>query len=226
MLYFMPLYFEAVLYYSPTLAGVSCIGILGGLFICSAIVGVVMTRLGRFRWAVWGGWFVTTLSTGLMILFDSNTSASTWAPVFVVIGIGHGLLLSGMVICAQAIAHTRDVAYAAAMYTFARTFGFCIGVAIGGAVFSNQLPKKLAEAGLPSSIATDATSYVVHLAGASIAPEYRARVAVAYAQATRPVWGVITGISACGLIISLAIAPHTMDKPLDSEHVLRRTEPE
>lgn len=225
MLYYLPFYFEAVRDFSPTLAGVTLLGITGGMFTSSAIVGVVMSRLGSFRWAIWGGWCITTLGTGLMILFGSNTSPAMWAPVFVVIGLGHGLLLSGMVICAQAISHTRDVAYAAAMYSFARTFGFCVGVAIGGAVFSNQLPKKLAEAGLPSAIATDATSYVVQLAGASISSEYRARVAGAYAQALRTVFEVLTGISACGGIISLAITPHTMDKPLDSEHVLR-TEPE
>lgn len=225
MLYFLPFYFESVRDFSPTLAGVTLLGISGGMFTCSAIVGVVMSRLGKFRWAIWGGWCVTILGTGLLILFNSHTKPSTWAPIFVVIGIGHGLLLSGMVIGAQAIADTRDMAYAAAMYSFARTFGYCVGVAIGGTVFSNELPKKLAEAGLPSSIATDAASYVVQLGGASLAPEFRASVAGAYAQALRTVFEVLTGISVCGGIISLAITHHTMDVPLDSEHVLR-PEPE
>lgn len=221
MLYYLPFYFESVRDYSPTLAGVTLLAITGGMFSSSAVVGVVMSRLGSFRWAVWAGWGVTTLGTGLLILLKSDTNPGTWAPVLVVIGLGHGLLLSGMVICAQAIAQTRDVAYAAAMYSFARTFGFCLGVAIGGAVFTNQLPKRLAEAGLPSSIATDATSYVVQLTGDSLSPEYRASVARAYAQALRTVFEVMTGISVAGGIISLAIRPHTMDKPLDSEHVLR-----
>lgn len=221
MLYYLPFYFESVRDFSPILAGTALLGISVGMFICSAIVGVVMTRLGRFRWAIWGGWCVTTLGTGLLILLDSNTKPSTWIPVFIIIGIGHGLLLSGMVIGAQAIAETRNVAYANAMYSCARTFGFCVGVAIGGTVFSNELPKKLAKAGLPSIIATDATSYVVQLAGDSLAPEFRANVARAYAQALQTIFKVLTGISVCGGIISLAITSHSMDKPLDSEHVLR-----
>ena len=225
MLYYLPLYLEAVQGLSPTLTGLGLLGITGGVLPSSSIVGIVMSRTGSFRWAVWCGWCITTLGTGLMILFGSNTSTATWVLIFIVIGFGHGFLLSGMGICAQAVSPTRDVAYAVAMYSFVRTFGMCVGVAIGGAVFSNQLPKTLAEAGLPSAIAIDSTSYVLQLKSPSITPEYRASVAEAYAQALRTVFEVLTGISALGGIISLAIIPYTMDKPLDSEHVFI-TEPE
>ena len=38
----------------------------------------------------------------------------------------------------------QAIAYAAAMYTFTRTFGICIGVAVGGSVFQNELQNILA----------------------------------------------------------------------------------
>ena len=63
----------------------------------------------------------------------------------------------------QAMADTHNVAYAAAMYTFTRTFGMCIGVAAGGAVFQNQLKKQLSDLALLTTVATDAEGFVARL---------------------------------------------------------------
>lgn len=222
MLYYLPLYLEAVKRLSPTLTGVGLLGITGGLLPSSAIVGIIMSRTGSFRWAIWAGWCVTILGTGLMLLFGPNSGTATWVVVFVVLGLGHGLLLSGMGICVQAISHSRDVAFAVAMYSFVRTSGMCIGVGISGTIFSNQLPKTLAAAGLSPTIAIDATSYFLELKSMPVSPEYRDDVSEAYAQALRTVFEALTGISALGGIISLMIKSHTMNKPLESEHVFRR----
>lgn len=43
----------------------------------------------------------------------------------------------------QASADPADVAFAAAMYTFMRSFGQSIGVAIGGVIFQAQFKAKL-----------------------------------------------------------------------------------
>ena len=173
-LYYLPFYPESVKDFSPTVTGVSMIPLTGALLPTSVIVGRLMTRTGRFRWAVWLGWAVSIAGTGLLILLDVHTRTYAWILIFTVDGLGHGLILMSLNFSIQAMSDTHNVAYAAAMYTFARTFGMCIGVATGGAVFQNQLKKHLADLGLQSAVATNAKGFVAkHQALPKGSPEYQ-----------------------------------------------------
>ena len=226
MLYYLCIYLEAVKDLSPTLAGVGALAINCGLFPSSAVAGVVVSRMGHFRWAIWTGWVITTLGTGLMISFGTHTSTGTWAGIFCVMGFGHGFLFSAPGVAAQAAASPRDAAHAVTMYTFMRTFGMVIGVAIGGTIFQNQLPHYLESAGVPIAsavkIVQDADSYVTVLQQMPKASSYRQAIVLAYAQALKVVFEVLTGISALAGLASLAIRHHTMDRELLSEHVFHR----
>ena len=106
-----------------------------------------MTKPGRFHWAVWLGWEVTTAGTGLLILLDAQLWTYAWILMFIVVGLGHGFILMFSI---RAILDTHNVAYAAAMYTFTRTFSMYIG----SAVFQNQLKKHLANLELLITVAT------------------------------------------------------------------------
>ena len=226
MLYYFPIYLEAVKDLSPTLTGVGALGITCGLFPSSSVAGIVVSRTGHFRWAIWTGWTITTLGTGLLLEFGTHTSTAAWASIFCVIGFGHGFLLSALGVAAQAAADPKDAAHAVAMYTFMRTLGMVIGVAIGGSIFQNRLPGYLENAGVPIASAVEvlqnADGYVTILQTIPKASSYRQAIVGAYAQALRAVFGSLTGISALGGLVSLAIRHHDMDRGLDSEHVFRR----
>ena len=71
-------------------------------------------------------------------------------------------------------------------------------------------------------IVQNADAYVTVLQTMPKASSYRLAIVEAYAQALRVVFGVVTGISALGGLVSLAIRHHDMDRGLDSEHVFRR----
>ena len=226
MLYYLPIYLESVKDLSPTITGVGLLGITCGLFPSSTLVGIVVSRTGHFRWAIWTGWVITTLGTGLLLLFGTHTNTATWASIFFVIGFGHGFLLSALGVSAQAAASSGDVSYAVAMYSFMRTLGMVIGVAIGGSIFQNRLPRYLEDARIPVEsaleIAKNADAYVTILRQMPISSPSRQAIVGAYAQAFRVIFGVLTGISSLGGLASLTIQHHTMDRELDSEHVFRR----
>lgn len=211
---------------SPTLTGAGALGITCGLFPSSAVSSIVITRTGYLRWAIWTGWLIITLGTGLMLKFGTHTSTVTWASVFCLVGFGHGFLLGSMGIAAQAAAGPKDAAYATAMYAFVRTLGMVIGVAIGGAIFQNRLPRYLENASVPMASAVDivqnADGYVTVLQQMPKGSPSRQAIVEGYAEALRVVFGVLTGISALGGLASLAIRHHTLDRELDSEHVFRR----
>ncbi|KAL8836760.1 MAG: hypothetical protein Q9170_002789 [Blastenia crenularia] len=221
-LYYIPFYLESVKDFSPTTTGVALMPLTGALLPTSVIVGRLMTKLGRYRWAIWLGWAVSITGTGLLILLDTSIQTYAWILIFVVVGLGHGLILMSYNFSVQAMADSRNVAYAAGMYTFARTLGMCIGVAVGGAVFQNELKEHLRELQLPAVVANDAENFVVRLHDfpkASV--QYQAFI-LAYANSFKVVFEVLTALAGLAALLSLFIKEYTMDKELDSEHILRQ----
>lgn len=221
-LYYIPFYLESVKDFSPTITGVALMPLTGALLPTSVIVGKLMSKTGRFRWAVWLGWAVTIVGTGLLTLLDVHTQTYAWVLIFIVVGLGHGFILMSLNFSIQAMSDTHNVAYAAAMYTFTRTFGMCIGVAAGGAIFQNQLKKHLADLGLLTTVATDAEGFVARLrALPQGSPGYQNYI-FAYAKSFENVFEVLTAVAALAGLLSLLIKKFSMDKKLDSEHVLRQ----
>ena len=40
----------------------------------ATVSGQIVTRTGKYREQIWGGWFFMTLSTGLMIMLDDRSN--------------------------------------------------------------------------------------------------------------------------------------------------------
>ena len=216
--YYISFYFEAAKGYSPTITGLALFALSMTVSPSNIIVGLLMTKTGRFRWALWGGWLLLVLSNGLLILFDENTSVPAWIFILIVLGIAHGTVLGPLIFGTQAMARTEDVAYAAAMYIFLRTLGYSMGVAIGGTAFQNTLSTRLGAAGLPLSIARNAESYVAVLdAMPKSSMEYQ-QLVQAYSSAFKTVWEIMTAFAALGLLLSLGVAHYSLDRKHESRH--------
>lgn len=100
----------------------------------SVAVSVLTSRLGRFRWAIWGGWVITTLACGLQILLDVDSTTVITSVFLAVLGIGMGMVLTSLNVGIQAISKPEDAAMAASMYGFLRSLGMPLGVAVSSAV--------------------------------------------------------------------------------------------
>lgn len=61
-----PLYFQGVRDFSPVLSGVALFPATFTVAPMAIIAGVVISQRGSYRWAVWGGWSLTTLGVGFM----------------------------------------------------------------------------------------------------------------------------------------------------------------
>ncbi|KAK1831048.1 major facilitator superfamily domain-containing protein, partial [Podospora conica] len=216
-LYYVPFYFTAVHFVTPTQAGLDIFPVTCLLLPGSIVISILTTRTGRFRWALWIGWAISSLSCGLLLLFDENTPTPVWAVVLAIFGIGMGMLLTSINVGIQAISSIQDAGRAAAMYAFMRTLGMSIGVAIGGTTFQNVMSQKLRKLGLPESIAHDSEAYVVEMARMDPADPVRIGSLQAYVHGFHGVYWVVAGISIVGFVISFGIKRHTMDKILESK---------
>jgi len=214
------LYLLAVKLYSPVMAGTGLLAFGLTVVPVSGVVGGVITKLGHYRWALWSGWVFSTLGAGLLVLLGTHTPTAGWIFIFICAGIGQGLLLIAHSVVAQAACETKDVAYASSTYSFFRSFGLCLGVALGGTVFQNFLQRQLLDLGLPLAISSDAEGYIRILKTIKDVTE-RELVQEAYARAFRLLFATLTGISGLGMSLSLAMGAHSLDKALESEHRLR-----
>ena len=73
LLYYQPLYFQGVRDFSPVLSGVALFPATFTVAPMAIISGIVISKTGHYRWAVWGGWALTTLGVGFMCAIDPST---------------------------------------------------------------------------------------------------------------------------------------------------------
>ncbi|QKX62568.1 uncharacterized protein TRUGW13939_09729 [Talaromyces rugulosus] len=213
-LYYVPVYFEAVKNFGPVKTGLSLMPATATLVPMSIITGAAMRRLGRFRWAIWSGWLITIPATGLLILLNADTTTHSWVLILIVVGVGYGLLLMSLNYCTQVIGNSQNSANAAVMYTFLRSCGICLGVALGGAVFQNQLVVHLRRMHLPTEIASDAMSLISTLTGS------RETVAPAILKSFHNVCEFMLAFATLGGVLSIFIESASPDADLNSEHVV------
>lgn len=97
-----------------------------------------------------------------------------------------------------------------------------VGVAVGGTVFQNLMSQKLSGLGLPTEIAHNAEGFIKIMKQMKVSDPVRMGATQAYVHGFQGVWITITVLSGAGLLASLFIKRHNMDKILDSAYRLSR----
>ncbi|KAK5011077.1 hypothetical protein LTR28_005890 [Elasticomyces elasticus] len=221
--YYLVIYFVAVKQFSPVIAGVALLPLGLSNVPVSGIVGGLISKLGKYQWAIWSGWCIATLGVGVLTILGTDTTTVAFVFMLLCAGVGQGLLLISLNASTQAVSPNKDVAYASCMYAFTRSLGLCLGVALGGTVFQNMLSNRLQHLGLPSEIALDAVGYIPVLR-AMVPSSSKRELIGAYAWALRMVFATLTGIGGLGLVLGFTVGRYSLDKTLDSEHVLKEAE--
>jgi MFS family permease len=222
-LYYIPFFLTALLHKSPLKSGIDLFPATCLILPGSAVVSILITRIGHFRIFMWAGWAVSTLGAGLLLRLSSNTPTWYWALAFSIFGLGMGMVLSSVNFATQANAKVRDAGRAAAMYAFCRSLGMAIGVAVSGTVFQNLMAGKLGQMGLETDIAKNAESYVSVLWRLEATNPSAAKYVVkAYSRGFWGVFVLMLGLTGLGLVMSLCVKHRAMDKRLDSQYTLDR----
>jgi predicted MFS family arabinose efflux permease len=118
----------------------------------SILTGLLVTHTNNYRYPIWAGWVLTTVASGLTLIWNVDTPAGLWASTLVLLGFGHGAILNAQNFASQAMCNRGEEGVAAAMYGFVRQFGMAVGVGVGGSAFQNLMALKLMWDGLPTGI--------------------------------------------------------------------------
>lgn len=220
ILYYMPLYYETVKEFSPILAGVAMFPQTFTVAPAAMFVGAMIAITGRYRWAVWSGWVLTTFGMGLLIYIKAETSTVAWIFLNLVPGLGTGILFPSMAITVQACSSNEDQAYAVSMFSFLRAFGQTVGVAIGGTIFQNQMKKNLLSYPLLADMASEYSkdaSGLVEIIKAMPDGDMKHQLQVSYTDSLRYIWIVMTVFAALALFSSLWLQAFPLDRALETE---------
>ncbi|OQE07064.1 hypothetical protein PENVUL_c015G03746 [Penicillium vulpinum] len=222
-LYYLPLYYEAVKGYSPIISGVALFPETFTVAPSGMVAGVLITRTGRYRWAIWVGWAFSTIGLGLMCLIKADTSMLGWIFLNIVPGLGLGILFPSLGYAVQASTEPENLAIAVAMFSFFRALGQAIGVAVGGVVFQNRM---FANISRYSALAPMAEAYSKDAAGlvqvikAMADGADKMNLKEAYTDSLRTVWIVCCGISGVAMLISFLTEHYDLDRALETNQGL------
>ncbi|KAK2773228.1 hypothetical protein FQN52_006018 [Onygenales sp. PD_12] len=223
-LYYIPLYFETVLEYSPIMTGVAAFPMTFTVAPSAVLVGILVTKTGRYRWAIWAGFAISTLGFGILALLDVGTSIPAWIFLMLPVGLGLGFLFPSLGFAIQASALKGHMAIAVAMFSFFRAFGQTIGVAIGGTIFQNQMLKNLKTypefAARAVELSKDAAGLVQVVRAMEDGPE-KQHLKQAYTDSLRIVWAVCTALLGVAGLLSLLTKSYDLNQAMDSDQTIK-----
>lgn len=139
VLFFLPVYFQAVKLDSPTRAGVNVIPVTLLSVPTASLAAWALTKTGKYKWIHLTGFALFNIGLGLFSRLDEHTPVGEWVGYMFVGPIGGGLLLSTQLPAFQAPAPEADQALATGSWNFIRTMGGIWGVAAPAALFANRV---------------------------------------------------------------------------------------
>lgn len=230
MLFFLSVYFQAVLGSSPARAGVQLLP-AAVVSIPGAIVAVILlSRFGRYKPLHLAGFAIQTLGIGLCILLDKDSSTAEWVLSQAVAALGSGFVLNTLLPAAQAQMGESDQAATTAAWSFTRSFGSIWGVAIPAAIFSNRFAE-LAGGGITDPQVRAAFeggngAYMHALADFvdSFPEPSRREIITVYSGALKLVWQGGVAFSALSFLLVFLEKEVKLRKELDTAYGLEETE--
>jgi hypothetical protein len=153
---FMPRFYQTVRGISATASGYYIWPLLVGLMGGSIGTGILISRIGRYKWLMTGGAVVMLIGGFLMTHLTAGVSDwELWAWMLI-LGLGIGPAMAGFTVVVQNAVPVNRLGVATSTLTFLRQIGASVGLAAAGTIFSssfaNRLPANLAEEGVPSSL--------------------------------------------------------------------------
>lgn len=136
---FVPLFVQGVLGSSATSSGLVLTPLMLAFVTASVGSGQIITRTGRYRWALLLGPLITGAGFVLLAGLDVDSTTRDATIGMIVVGFGLGLLLQNLILAMQNGVPRRHLGAVTAASQFTRGMGALIGVTAAGAILSANL---------------------------------------------------------------------------------------
>jgi EmrB/QacA subfamily drug resistance transporter len=153
--FFLTLYMQEVLHFSPIQAGFAYVPFTVGIIVASGLGAVLVGRFG-VKWLLMAG--LVVMSAGLMLLTrlpDQGSYLTDILPAFIVTSLGAGMVFLPMTNAAVSGADADDAGLASALLNTSQQVGGAVGLALLSTIATSLTTSVLAStphAGLPHAL--------------------------------------------------------------------------
>lgn len=202
LLYYIPIYFQAVLGVSAEQSGIRSLALIVSETIFTILSGALISSFGYFAPMMIFGPVLTTVASGMVFTFDIESKAAAWIGWQVLAGAGIGLCFQAPIMAGQALAAPEDISTTTGLLMFWQTLGGALFVQAAQSAFSNTLVQSLTEyaPGLSPAavVAVGATEIRKTFHDADLAG-----VLHAYMDGLKVAFALTIALSGCSVIIGL-----------------------
>ena len=199
MVYYLPIWFQAIKGASATKSGIMNLPAILGLVIISMGAGAAVTALGYYTPFMLISSVLMAIGAGLLSSMKVESGSNEWIGYQFLFGAGVGFGMQQTLVAVQTVLPADDIPIGTAIMMFCQTLGGALFISVGQNVFTNQLIKNLA------SIVPDLDASLVLNTGATelkhaIDPEYISGVLVAYNKTLTQTFYVSVACAALSII--------------------------
>ncbi|EGE77149.2 major facilitator superfamily transporter [Blastomyces dermatitidis ATCC 18188] len=204
LVFYLPLWFQAIKGSSATKSGVMTIPMVLSLVIGSIIGGVSISLMGYFTPFFYISTVLATVGAALLTTFTTETGSPKWIGYQVIYGLGIGIGFQLPILIPQVVLDIQDVAIGIVVAMFSQLLGGALFVSVAQNIFTNKLFTGIVSA------APEVDPTIVLREGATslqrVIPErFLDAVQEVYNSALTETWYVAVAMSALGIIGALGV---------------------
>ncbi|WAO86561.1 MFS domain-containing protein [Fusarium falciforme] len=139
LLYTLPIWFQAIKGTSAIQSGIDTIPLVLSLVVGAIMSGAIITRTGYYVPWMFVATILTSVGSGLMTTFKTNTGHSAWIGYQVLFGLGLGTGMQQPSMAAQTVLSQSDVSIGISLMFFSQSLGGAVFICIGQSIFVNYL---------------------------------------------------------------------------------------
>lgn len=152
LIYYLPIWFQAIQGASAVESGIKNIPLVLSLVVASLIAGVAITKTGYYTpWMIACGCLMSA-GAGLVITFTRATSPAQVMGYQILFGFGVGLGYQQAGIAAQTVLSRGDIPVGVALMFFAQGLGGAVFVSVSQVVFTTRLVSSLGSLGIDAPL--------------------------------------------------------------------------
>jgi MFS family permease len=224
LVYYLPLYFQAVQLSTPSRSGIQLMPLIILWVPFAQLSGRLVAKFGRYRPLHHTGFALATLGMGLLSLLSRTSSAGQWVGFQSILAAGLGLSSTTLPAVLAAL-NEKDVATATGTWAFLRSFGIIWGVTLPAVVFNNRfshLSSRISEPGVRALLANGrAYEHGTRAFIDSFQGQLRDEIISVYEESLRSVWLVGTGVAGVGFLVVFLEREIKLRRTLDTKFGLR-----
>ncbi|MCJ1312245.1 hypothetical protein MMC25_005919 [Agyrium rufum] len=139
MLYFLPMWFQAVKGTSAVKSGIMILPTILGMTMTAVVAGILTKRIGYYSQWMIASSVLMPIGAGLISTFTPTIPHSAWIGYQALFGLGLGLGQQQAMVAAQTVLSRKDVSTGASMMGLCQQLGGAVFLSVGNNLFDAKL---------------------------------------------------------------------------------------